>query len=272
MKIKDERILTVFKSHRKETVVVFAVLLLLVFILLLWIIISLMLSAFKIEKIVVVSNNIPYSESELFEICEIQKKDKLFGIDLSEVEKKLLNNIGYIHSVKVRRGFPNSLKIIAECDEGRYYINISGEYYVLSEDLRVLEEADSFDLRAENLIKLDIPEVKRITVGQYIEYKEGQGLESYIGDSLVELTSSELGSNINAINIENKFEMYFIYERKYKIYLGESKDITTKANVVKKVLNDPTFENDKTAIIDVSNPKKLSVVFDNSLDFDAILD
>ncbi len=272
MKIKDERILTIFKSHRKETVVVFAVLLLLVFILLLWIIISLMLSAFKIERIVVASDNIPYSENELFEICEIQKKDKLFGVDLSDVEKRLLNNIGYISSVKVRRVFPNALKIIAECDRGRYYINISGEYYALSEDLRVLEESDSFNLRAKDLIKLDIPEVKRITVGQYIEYGEGQGLKSYIGDSLTELTSSALGAGINAINIENKFEMYFIYERKYKIYLGESKDITTKINVVNKVLNDPAFDNDKTAIIDVSNPKKLSVMFDNSLDFDAILD
>ena len=96
-------------------------------------------SFMRVSKIEVTGYS-SYDREDVITASGIKLKDKLYSIDKDEVAKNIMRDCSYVSDVKVKRKFPNTVKLDLECYTTVWYVEIEGDFYSLDADLRVLEE------------------------------------------------------------------------------------------------------------------------------------
>ncbi len=156
----------------------------------------------------------PYSVTDLMAGSEIKKGDKLYELDLDEKEALLLENCAYLKNVEIKTSFPNKIKFYVECYQPIWYIEISGDYYVLDDDLRVLEETKNKErLDNEGLKFLTLPNLKTAIVGQIAEFG-GREEEIVQTNKIMEtLLASRAGELICTANLANRYDIHLEFNK-----------------------------------------------------------
>ncbi len=178
-----------------------------------------------------VSEGSHYEAAELAMAAEIKRGDRLYGLDKKEIEKRILDACPYVEEIKIRQSFPNKIKFITVEREAIWYVEISGDYYVLDGDMRILEETKELDrLNEAGIARLTLPNIHVAMVGEIIEYgNSAEEIENT--DKIIELLlSSTLGERISEADIDNRYDIHLKFDESFSASIGGYSKLEVKLN------------------------------------------
>ncbi len=190
-----------------------------------------------------------YSADELLEASELNIGGSLPLLAASTAEEELLSKMPYISSCNISVKLPGT--VIFEIEEERAAIcaEISGEYYALSADLRVLERSDTKD-NFPSLLYVELPFAERAVVGERLAFPEGESGD-YIRSFLELLSASELKGRVGIIYFDKKFDIVASVDGKYRVLFGSPADMKLKIAAVARIIEENSEKCLGCGLIDV---------------------
>ena len=213
----------------------------------------------KIESIEVRGIN-RYTKEQIVEASGISVGQNLYAINKKTASSYITTEYPYINSVVIRRNLPSTLVFKISEEEPKYYTEICGEYFVLSETLRVLERTfEKPSTEEKPLILLLMSGVRSVVVGEEIEFDKELTFE-YINNFIQSINTYESAKDITEIDLSKKYNIYVGYQNRFRIYLGDSTDTEMKLKFAKLMID--TFDEKKTGTVDAHDVTVGSVILD----------
>lgn len=175
-----------------------------------------------------------YTYSQILDAGNLSKGKVLFLISEKRLANDLSEKYAYIKSVKLEKQYPDTITITLEAEKPQFYIEIQGEYYLLTRSLKVLErylsEAKLLEAAPEvQFIK--VPTVSRAVVCKQLEFAD-IGKSRHTDEALGKLLDSRLYDDVTAIDFSNRFDMTILYDNRLEIHLGSFEEFDTKLDLV----------------------------------------
>ncbi len=215
---------------------------------------------FKFEQLVI-KGECPYDNSAVLEGIGMNKGDRLYDKSEKQIRESAKYNLPYIDSVEVSHIWPSTLVLTVEQAQPTFYVKISDDMYVLSQSRRVLSRTDNAEtVEKNNLILLQIPDITSCVEGEFLETSEETNL--LLDTIITGLEECSELVNVTRINVNDKFNIEFMYGTKYLVKLGDAKNLDVKIQfmnaIIEKKKNDGT-----SGIIDVSDEEGREGTFKN---------
>ena len=147
----------------------------------------------KIKSENILSEISPKMEGKYFSVLE---KNNLLLIGANSMEKDLLGKFRQIRNIKIKKKFPDKIKIEIQERETKMIINDGENNYLLDENGQAYDQIDSNSNEAMNLVFLRDDSRKKINLGDMVLEKDYMNYILGIKD--------ELKSNLD-LEIENNF-------------------------------------------------------------------
>ena len=202
-----------------------------------------------------------YDGRDIVNASRLKLGDRLYTLDLDQVEEQILSECPYLESVEVRCRFPNTICFSVVEKLPCWYIDLAGDYYVLDADLVVMTEVSSEKmLLAEGVTKLTLPNVTHVMCGELPEFaiKNGEQDEIELRRTLELIsivTQSPFKSRITALDLSNRFQISMTVDGSYYVSMGDMTAFEEKLREVERTLGTEQAKQYPSAEIDVSNPK-----------------
>ena len=216
-----------------------------------------MAAMFRVREINVVGNT-RYSSQQVIVVSGIEDGDSLFSNpDLSVLHDRL----PYIKLARISRTLPYTMTITVVEDTAGYYCELYGEYFALSDDLRVLGRADSdAEFLSDGYVRLELPEIDSAVVGSRIVFASDAD-DKYVTQYVSAMQESTLRARVTAFDLRDKFDLKLICDRIYLVELGDGEDLATKLATTLAVLSETeAFPANTKAQIDMTNPASPSAI------------
>ncbi len=169
-----------------------------------------------------------YSDSDIILESGIELGDNLIFVSNKKANNKLIVNMPYIDSVKVKKHLPSTIEInVKETKAVFAVMSEDGSYTLLDKNGKVLESGLEFT--AENIMTVDLGKINSMEIGYVIETENEDTIERLrsIYDALIE-TGLE---GITFVDLSNAYDTTLVYEGRITLLLGE----TTNSNLVDKL-------------------------------------
>ncbi|MBQ8208950.1 MAG: FtsQ-type POTRA domain-containing protein [Clostridia bacterium] len=205
-----------------------------------------------------------HSEEEIILTSGIETGTKLYSIDSDEAERKILAAYPEIADVTVKKVLPADIVIELTYETPEYFVGITGEYFTLSDSLRVIERtSDRKSLESLGLVYVEMPNIKRAVTGERIEFFGGD--EVYIEEILKNLSESSFAEEVNRVYIGGKFDIAFVKVGEYRIEMGDFKDQRLKLLMAEKVMESGGYRGVSGVVLDVSDVSESSAMIHKTL-------
>ncbi len=213
----------------------------------------------KVSRIEVLGDS-PYESEEIISASGIRAKDKLYGIDKEEAERKIKAYCPYIDKVTIESNFPNTVKITVESQVASWYVEIYGDYYALDENLRVLEETTNKDkFVALKIPQLTLPNIKSTVVGSTLEFGKTEQEKRSASEFMAAVQMTTFKSRLTFVDIEERFNITLVVDGNIEVYVGSITDADIKLAALEEALSNTSLEGYTRAEIDVSDPRNVFV-------------
>ena len=193
-----------------------------------------------------------YDENEIIKASGIEKGINLYLIDDNAVSTNILSKFPYVSKVKVVRNIPTTVVLKLETDKPLFYLEIEGQYFLLTNNLRVVDITES----SEEIIS-KYPSIKKIITGEISKAISGQTLEfvksnyyEQIKDFMDLLCSSEVFEGLTTIDISDRFAIELVYNHTKKIEMGDTTNAELKIRFMYEIIKDL---GEQCALIDVQD-------------------
>ncbi len=210
-------------------------------------------------KNVEVKGNSRYTKEQILEACGFSPSDNLFGVDLKKAEKNIIKRYPYISKVTFKRVLPSTLVINVTEDAPSYCAEIYGDYFLLSEDLRIISKHDIYEdilVLDMPVIYLKLPQVERAVQGERIVFDKDSNYD-HITEFLIELKKLEIYNRTDCIDTSDRYHLVLYTDgSKYKIEIGTVDNLDTKIKFVNKVIETYNAE----AIVSINVEKVNQIV------------
>ncbi len=221
---------------------------------------------FKVKSIEVRGNKL-YASEDIIRASGITESDNLFAVKTSDLQNTLSLAFPYIKTATVSRILPTTLVITVTEDSPCYYTEIGGEYYLLSETLRVLERAETAEAytdRMEHLLPLSLPTATYVVTGREVAFTR-ESTYTYLLSFLEQLRASPLFPQISSIHASDKFSMYIILcDHRYKAMLGSNENMEAKLSFLSAII-ETKFDETTIAQININKVENAFVTYRKTL-------
>jgi len=250
-------------ERRDKAKVLIVCLAIAVVLLMLYPIVKFSMSRLVISEVLVEGSGM-YTAEELLEAGGLDVGGRLPILSASTAEEKLLSNMPYIKSCKISVKFPNTVIFDIKDETAVICAEIFGEYYALSNDLRVLERSDSRE-SFPSLLYVELPFAERAVVGERLVFPEGEDGE-YISTFLELISGSDLNDRIGIVYFDEKFDIVASVDDKYRVLFGSPSDMKLKIATVSKIIEENSEACLTTGVIDVRVVDIAGVVLNVEID------
>ena len=213
-------------------------------------------------KSIEVRGNSRYSSEEILEASGLDTTKNLFSIDFDEVEAAIRRACPYVSHISFERVLPSTLVITVNEDVPGYCTEIHGDWFLLSEDLRVISRHDmveEIEILSLPLVYLYLPEVDRAVAGEHITFSKTANY-AYLLDFLNDLKDEALYPEIDCVDASDRYHMaLYAEDGRYLIDVGTSDNLDTKLAFVGKVIEE-AFNEFTIASINVEHVNQIIVL------------
>ncbi len=207
------------------------------------------------------------SDAAVTEAAAITPGTGIYSLRTDAIEEAVLRENPYLASVEVERRLPDAVAIVCTPREAGYYLALDGEYFAISTDLVVLEQAAQESTFTERgLVPIILPAVKSALVGQALEFA-GTADVSYLPALLAAHRASGLWCDTDILRIESRFDIRLVVRGNYALTLGNDSDAALKLSLAEKILADSLFASGTGAFLDLTNPAESSAILDKATDY-----
>lgn len=193
---------------------------------------------FKVGAVSVSGCNL-YDDWRVRDASGITTGINLYKIDKAAVAERIIMRLPYVRSVTIRRSLPSTVSITVVEDTPLYYCEVGGEYYLLSSSLRVLERTDdpeSLRTRFPAIIRLVTLDISRAVVGEPVAFYDSDYFD-YALDMLAVFSDCALADKLTTINFNDKYDIYLVYDGRFRIEIGSVDSLTLKMTMAAEVLS-----------------------------------
>jgi hypothetical protein len=217
---------------------------------------------FRISELNAVGNE-KYTAEEIFKTAGVNKGDHLYSFSSKIACNRLKKYLPYIKGLTVKRDVPGTITFTVEEHKARYYADIYGRTFILSEDLTVVEILSGKEVR-EDLCFLALPAVRRAVCGEKIVFRSETD-ENHVYSIVGLLPDAELYDRITALIVSDTYSLSMECDHKYLMNFGNYSDPEIKLRLASLVLKDEMFDSANKMKIDLSDTFETTVVIDNTL-------
>ncbi len=205
-----------------------------------------------------------YTEEQILEASGIDKDRILFTVRDRMVSSVIEAELPFIVSVTIKKDYPGTLVMTVKETEADFCFAISGQYVVVSKELKVLDVLESKD-RMEalygRLITIDMPGIQNAVVGKQLEFTDKRDTD-FIPELLYTLEVCEMRQSIYSINAVTRFNIELNYEDRFVVQLGNTSDFETKLVFAKQII--ASFKEGTTGTVCVEDPAEGFAIVDQS--------
>lgn len=207
-------------------------------------------SLFDIKEVSVsIENNSILTDEQIKELAQINVGENLFFINKHRSIDYIKSN-PYVESVKIKRAFPNKIKIEIVERSIRFQLEHEGSYINIDGQGYILEEAEE----RENVVLIEGYSTEELSYGDRLNLEDLQRLSDVI-QIIQEAKNNNLEEQITKIDIEDNQDYKIYFENDGKIaYIGDVNSINDKLSYVKKILEmESEYEGEIFVNVDFNN-------------------
>ncbi len=220
-------------------------------------------SSFFDLKTISVSGLSGHTEEEIIETSCIELGKKLYSIGTEGAKTNILAKYPNIARVDIKKQFPSGIIIQLTYEVPTYFVEITGEYFSLSESMRVIERSKNKKTFEEmGLVYLELPNIKRAVAGEHLMFFKGD--EEYIGTLLEKISASVFDGDIDRIYIKSKFDIALVKVGEYRLEMGDFKNVELKLLMADKIMEEGGYRGQSGVIIDVSDVSESSAMIEKN--------
>lgn len=216
---------------------------------------------FRVEN-VTVSGNIRYTDGEILAASEIDAGDVMLLIVEDKLQSKIIAACPRIETVELIKTFPSTLEIRVVETGAVYFTVVRDRICTLDSALRVIECTNS----TAGLTELRLPEIRSAIEGSvltFVDESEGmlaRGALAIIGEA------DDLLS-FDCIDLRDRYNINAVSSGCAEVLFGDSKDLEVKLQMARRVYADARAEMSSGTRIDVSEPSRVSVSYDQVINY-----
>ncbi|MBO5701704.1 MAG: FtsQ-type POTRA domain-containing protein [Clostridia bacterium] len=250
-------------ERRQKAKILIACLVIALVLLLLYPLARFAMSQLVISEVMIEGNSI-YTADELLIASGLGLGDRLPMFSTDDAEEKLLSGMPYVKSCSISVKLPNVLTLEVEEERAVVCTELFGEYYALSNDMKVLERADALESFG-NLLYIELPFAKRAVVGEKLVFEEGEN-GNYIRNFLELLSKSELDGRVGKVYFDKKFDIVASVDGKFRVLFGSPSEMDMKIAATAKMIEENADRCGESSIIDVRVVDIAGIVLDAGID------
>ncbi|MGI5959320.1 MAG: cell division protein FtsQ/DivIB [Massiliimalia sp.] len=233
VKMRDEAREANSVRHRRRRKKNYTLYYLLVFILILITGVTLSITVFfNTERIVVVGND-NHSPEEILSYTEADLGDNLFRMNLTQMERNIMDQTVDLDDVKVSRKLPKTLMIEVTPAQASVAAYNGENYDIISSGGRIIHQTDDLT-DYEGVFLLSGVDFSDVEVGEFIE--DNSDYEN-MQKVLYEMEKRGL-LEVNAMEVSTGREIKLSYQNKITIYLGSVLDLDYKLDLVDQLIEE----------------------------------
>ncbi len=226
------------KRKRKSNLILYYVIFLTALVLTLFILSNTVF--FKLTSVNIIGESI-YSIEEITEVLGVNDGDNLFRLDIEEIEKRFLEKFFAVESVNIKRNLPDELDVIIEPCVKMAEVEEKGNYYILSENFKIMGEREK--IPEKDVLVITGFEPQSLELGSILT-----SVDIYKKDILITILKAieEIDfDDITNIKLDDRLNIILIYDNRIPIELGSSKDLEYKIKSVKSAIDEKMPEDFK---------------------------
>lgn len=212
--------------------------------------VSLFTPLYSISKIMVEGNSAIASDV-LIRASGIEYGDSFFEVSIRESTEKL-SKVAYVDTVKVKRVFPDKIKIVVKESSESVYLSFAGNYIGIDYRGKILDVKQQMaDVQKPVVYGVNI---HNFTIGSFadIEYEDKKHL---LFELISAIDEENLGDSIYNIDITDIENIFLVLRNNITVKYGDYNSIRYKTAYLKTVL--PEIVEETGGVLDISDTEKV---------------
>lgn len=218
-------------------------------------------TVFRVET-VTVSGNIRYTDGEILAASEIGTGDLMLFIGRDKLQRKIVSACPHIETVELIKTFPSSLEIRVTETGAVYYTAVRDRICTLDAMLRVIECTDA----TAGLTELRLPEIRSAIEGSALTFAD-EGERTFVKAALDVLGEADDALSFDCIDLRDRYNIKAFSDGSAEVLFGDSKDLGIKLQMARRVYADALADKSSGTRIDVSEPSRVSVSYDQVINY-----
>ena len=214
----------------------------------------LLIPMIKINKIVVEGNSY-YDDATVAQMAGIAEGDELFGWNMQEACNALIKAYPYASDIYISIQF-FTVKIEVVEKPTVMYTEYQDQYFSIDRDLRVLEIKTDGEEAFSPFLRVKLPTLEGIQVGQKLQFANTEMDLSYLTALLDVLVERNLLENVTYVDFSERFSLSFILSNSVRVEIGELKEMEKKLKLLEEELQQKPINHKIYEVVDVSNTSK----------------
>ena len=201
-----------------------------------------MFFVFRVNNFIVEGTS-PYNQKQIIAASGVEQGKSLVFVDVEDVKAAIEKNLPYTDKVTVTKKLPDSLVIRYGETSKAFAVQLSGGTYVLTDsNLKVLEMSSDVP-EGITLIQGAVP--AEFETGEIMSFakksEDGEETEDKTFSLILEITKAVAENSmkdINLIDVSSINDIYFIYQERLVLRLGEATNLASKISLGQRVIAD----------------------------------
>lgn len=209
---------------------------------------------FKVDEITIEGES-RYSQEEIIAASGVEIGEHMMLINQSEIAHNIQSKLNYIGEVSVARSFPDILVIKVNDSTAAAYIKLSGSYWLIDINCKILEKVDPDALGSA----AEVTGISPVSPAEgYIMTAKGNESNkvAYLSEILTYATSQGIMGGIISIDMSNVTNVQFNYMDRFDVKLGANSEVEYKFQMLTGVIEE--LGENVQGVIDLSNTSKIS--------------
>lgn len=211
---------------------------------------------------VTVSGNVRYTDDEILSASGIETGDFMLFVGADKLYRRIVSVCPHVERLELIKTYPSALEIRVSETGAVYFTVVRGRVCTLDAGLRVIECTDA----AEGLTELRLPELRSAIEGSALIFAdESEG--TWVKTVLDAIAGADDALFFDCIDLRDRYNITAFSDGSAEILFGDSKYLEIKLQMARRVYADALAEKSSGTLIDVSEPSRVSVSYDQVINY-----
>ena len=211
---------------------------------------------------VTIDGNVRYTDGEILAASGIHAGDSMLLIRKDKLLRKITALCPHVETIEIAKTYPSALTIRVTETGAVYFTQVRDRVCTLDASLRVIECTDAVD----GLIELRLPEIKSAVEGSALVFADAED-DARVRTILETLGGADDVLALDCLDLRDRYNITAYAAGRAEILFGDAARLAVKLRIAREVYADALAEGSGGTRIDVSEPSRVSVSYDQVINY-----